>query len=212
MGGGGPQHYGSRGRSGLQVLILARGRPAPGPRLQARPSVGTGRLGRTGRPSRRARNGAEARTCRAMPRHSVVERSRIAFSMKIFLPPSATVELQKSEREKTHCGKTNQHAPTQTPCNQPAIAVLTHARTQQTHPTTSTATKSAPYTCPIMTSALALQSQRQRASVRVPPWCSLHVHMSSRVLHGQDRISPATPRNQNNVQPSRGQPQDAVGT
>ena len=41
--------------------------------------------GRTGRPSRRARNGTEARTCRAMPRHSVVERSRIAFAMKIFL-------------------------------------------------------------------------------------------------------------------------------
>ena len=59
--------------------------PAPGPRLQARPTVGTGRPGRTGQPSRRARNGAAARTYRAMPRHSVVERSHIAFSMKIFL-------------------------------------------------------------------------------------------------------------------------------
>ena len=58
--------------------------PAPGPRLQARPSVGTRHPGRTGRPSRRARNSAEARTCHAMPRHSVVERSRIAFSIKIF--------------------------------------------------------------------------------------------------------------------------------
>ena len=59
--------------------------PAPGPRLQARPSVGTRCLGRTGRPSRRARNGAEARPCRAMPRHNVVKRSRNTFSMKIFL-------------------------------------------------------------------------------------------------------------------------------
>ena len=32
----------------------------------------------------RARNSAEARTCRAMPRHSAVERSRIAFSIKMF--------------------------------------------------------------------------------------------------------------------------------
>ena len=39
-------------------------------------------------------------------------------------------ELQKSEREKPHSGETNQHAPTQTPCNQPAIAVLTHAQNQ----------------------------------------------------------------------------------
>ena len=69
--------------------------PAPGPRLQARPSVGTGRPGRTGRPSRRARNSAEARTCRAMPRHSVVERSCIAFSMKIFLE-TAPVEAANS--------------------------------------------------------------------------------------------------------------------
>ena len=51
--------------------------------------------GRTGRPYRRARNGAEARTCRAMPRHSVVERSRIAFSMKIFLE-TAPVEAANS--------------------------------------------------------------------------------------------------------------------
>ena len=38
--------------------------------------------------------------------------------------------VQKSEREKPHCGETNQHAPPQTPCNQPAIAVLPHAQTQ----------------------------------------------------------------------------------
>ena len=41
--------------------------PALVPNLQARPSVGIGRPGRTCRQSRRARNGAEARTCRAMP-------------------------------------------------------------------------------------------------------------------------------------------------
>ena len=57
----------------------ARKAPVPEPRLEARPSVGTGRPGRTGRPSRRARNGTEARTCRAMPRHSVVKGSRIAM-------------------------------------------------------------------------------------------------------------------------------------
>ena len=31
--------------------------------------------------------------------------------------------VTKSEREEPHSGETNQHAPTQTPCNQPAIAV-----------------------------------------------------------------------------------------
>ena len=69
--------------------------PAPGPKLQARPSVGTGCPGRTGRPSRRARNGAEVRACHAMPRHSVVERSRIASSMKTFLE-TAPVEAANS--------------------------------------------------------------------------------------------------------------------
>ena len=59
--------------------------PAAGPKLQARPSVGTGRPGRTGRPSKRARNGAKARTCLAMRHHSVVERSRFASSVKIFV-------------------------------------------------------------------------------------------------------------------------------
>ena len=34
--------------------------PVAGPKLQARPSVETGRRGRTGRPSRRARSGADA--------------------------------------------------------------------------------------------------------------------------------------------------------
>ena len=77
--------------------------------------------------------------------------------------------LQRSEREKPHCGETNQHAPTQTPCNQPAIAVLTHTQTQHT---TSIASNSAPYTCLITTSALALQSQHRNANpapvMRVP--------------------------------------------
>ena len=58
---------------------------AAGPNHYTRPSVGTGCPGRTGVPSRHARNGAGARTCPAMPRQSVVERSRIAFSMKVFL-------------------------------------------------------------------------------------------------------------------------------
>ena len=37
---------------------------------------------------------------------------------------------KRAKREKPHSGETNEHAPTQTPCNQPAIAVLTHAQTQ----------------------------------------------------------------------------------
>ena len=69
--------------------------PAPGPRLQARLSVGTGCPGRAGRPSRRACNGADPRTCRATPPHSVVERSRIAFSMTIYLE-TAPVEAANS--------------------------------------------------------------------------------------------------------------------
>ena len=39
-----------------------------------------------GGPSRRARNGAEARTCRAMPQHSAVERSRIALERTRIAP------------------------------------------------------------------------------------------------------------------------------
>ena len=38
--------------------------------------------------------------------------------------------LQKSEREKQHSGKTKSQSPTKTPCNQPAIAILTHTQTQ----------------------------------------------------------------------------------
>ena len=40
------------------------------------------------------------------------------------------VQLHKSEREKPHSGKTKNHSPTKTPCNQPAIAILTHAQPQ----------------------------------------------------------------------------------
>ena len=40
--------------------------------------------------------------------------------------------LQKSEREKPHCGETTHDAPTQTPCNQPGIAIVTHTQTQDT--------------------------------------------------------------------------------
>ena len=38
-------------------------------------------------------------------------------------------QLQKSEREKPHSGKTKSQSPTKTPCNQPAIAILPHTRT-----------------------------------------------------------------------------------
>ena len=79
-------------------------------------------------------------------------------------PGLATQESQKSEREKPHGGETNQHAPTQTPCNQPAIAVLTHTDSAQFHHTTSIATNSTPYTCLITASALALQSQHRTAN------------------------------------------------
>ena len=76
--------------------------------------------------------------------------------------------LHKSEREKPHCGETTQHAPTQTPCNQLAAASHrdSHTRTDpaHTHRTISTATNGAPYTFPIMTSALALQSQHRNAN------------------------------------------------
>ena len=58
--------------------------PSPGLRWQSKRLVGTGCPGRPRRPSRCARNGAEAGNCRAMPRHSVVERSRIALSIKSF--------------------------------------------------------------------------------------------------------------------------------
>ena len=50
-----------------------------------RSSVGTGSPATTGCPFRRARNGTMARTCRVVPQHGVVERSRMAFSKKKLL-------------------------------------------------------------------------------------------------------------------------------
>ena len=58
--------------------------PAAGLHGHPRPSVGTGCPG-SGHPSGRARNGAGARTCLEMPRQSIVETSRVAFSLKVFL-------------------------------------------------------------------------------------------------------------------------------
>ena len=85
--------------------------------------------------------------------------------------------LQKGEREKPHCGGTNQHALTQIPCSQQAIAFLTHA---QPHCATSTAPNSlsAPYTCPVMTSALALQRQLDMAFLT----CKLKVRIQILVV------------------------------
>ena len=45
--------------------------------------------------------------------------------------PVLSKQPQKSEREKPPCGETTQHAPTQTPCNQPATAIVTHVRSCQ---------------------------------------------------------------------------------
>ena len=50
-----------------------------------RPSVGTGSPGRTALSSIRACSGIEAMTCLATTLHRVVDRSRIAFSIKSFL-------------------------------------------------------------------------------------------------------------------------------
>ena len=69
-----------RGRKGLKALILVRGRPHAGAEASGK-AIG---WNTPPREDRSTRNGAEARTCHAMPRHSVVERSRISFSMKIF--------------------------------------------------------------------------------------------------------------------------------
>ena len=60
----------------------------------------------------------------------------------------------------------NESACTPTNPMQPASHRGSHTRTHsaQTHRTTSTATNSAPYTFPIMTSALALQTQHRNAN------------------------------------------------
>ena len=79
------------------------------------------------------------------------------------VPAILCLELQKSEREKPHCGETKQHEPNPM---QPASRRGSHSCTDaaQTHRTTTTATNSAAYTCLIMTSALALQSQDRSAN------------------------------------------------
>ena len=84
-GGGGYRTADPEAGTGCRCRSRCEDGPAPGSRLQARPSVVIGRPGRTGKPSRRTRNSAEARTCRAMQRHSVVGRLRISFSMNIVL-------------------------------------------------------------------------------------------------------------------------------
>ena len=56
--------------------------PTAGPNHHGRPSVKTGRPGRTSCLCRSAYNGAEARTCLAISGLTVVERLCIAFSMK----------------------------------------------------------------------------------------------------------------------------------
>ena len=38
-----------------------------------------------------------------------------------FMKTFSTQQLQNSEREQPHCGGTNQHAPTQSPCNLPFL-------------------------------------------------------------------------------------------
>ena len=57
------------------------GPPATG----IRSLVGTGSPATTGCPFRRARNGTAARTCRVIPRHRIVDRSRKAFIKKSLL-------------------------------------------------------------------------------------------------------------------------------
>ena len=61
----------------LQVLIIVRGRPRGGAGASGKAidwnTPPRNDVTMAGRPSRHARNGAEARTCRAMPRHSIVE-------------------------------------------------------------------------------------------------------------------------------------------
>ena len=73
--------------------------------------VGLCRPGRTAKPSRRVRSGAEAKTCRAMPRHSVVERSRIAFCIKLFweTAPVNAVNSASSWRSAKAAGPARQY-------------------------------------------------------------------------------------------------------
>ena len=72
-------------RASIRVHAHAQTRMAACCAPHQRPSVGTGSPGRTALPSIRACSGIEAMTCLATPRHRVVDRSRIAFSIKSFL-------------------------------------------------------------------------------------------------------------------------------
>ena len=102
--------------AGCKCRCCCEDGPAPGPRLPARPSVGSGRPGRTEQPSRRASNGAVARSWRAMPRNSAVEKSRITFSMKIFLEtaPVEAANSTTSRRSANAEGPGSRHAPSAT--------------------------------------------------------------------------------------------------
>ena len=53
------------------------------------------------------------------------------------------------------------------PCNKPATTALPHA---QRHCISNTATSNAPYSCPIMTSTLALQNQLQNTNPAHSKW------------------------------------------
>ena len=87
-GGLGVSRGKGRARAGPQVWAhMHLVGSVAGPKLHARLSVGTGRPGSTDRPSRRAHNGAEARTCRSTLRHILGKRSRSASSTKNFLEP-----------------------------------------------------------------------------------------------------------------------------
>ena len=88
-----------------------------------RSSVGTGSPATTGCPFRRLRNGIVARTCLVIPRHRVVERSRMAFSKKILLDTTpdlaanSAISLRRAKAADpaqpnvSWLSRTNRHAP-----------------------------------------------------------------------------------------------------
>ena len=59
------------------------------PAMGIRSSVGTGSPATSGCPFRRARTGTVARTCRVIPRHTVVHTLRMAFSKNTLLDTTA---------------------------------------------------------------------------------------------------------------------------
>ena len=72
----------------LQKQVIVRVRPRGEAELSGK-AIGGNRPPRKDRLSGRARNGAEARNCQSMPQQSVVERSHIAFAVKISLDSSS---------------------------------------------------------------------------------------------------------------------------